>query len=187
MLFPITILLIAGGYTIDALLSSPKKLVLKFMGQAAVAILVGVAAMQGAWSFFGNGIRPLAGTGAVWNLSDDEIFMLSNGFEDRGAFMPMLQEINQCMKSSDPIAIALPYKFPLSLLFGDSYSRDVKMLNPPSGTPIDADYLKAGGFKGMVLHDDVKNAVVLDAEGLWSKSYGPYTLLRVPTVKQNCG
>lgn len=187
MLFPITLLLIAGGYTIDGVLSSPKKLVLKFLGQAAVAMLVGVAAMQGAWSFFGNGIRPLAGTGAVWNLSDDQIFMLSNGFEDRGAFMPMLQQVELCMGTHDPLAVALPYKFPLSLLFGDSYGRDVAMLNPSPGTLVNAAYLEMGEFKGMILHDDVKNSVVFDSKGLWSQSYGPYTLLRVPTEKQNCG
>jgi len=186
MLFPITLLLIAGGLTVDALVSSPKKFILKAASQVVITALVGVAALQGAWSFFGNGIRPLAGKSAVWKMSDDEIFMLSNGFEDRGAFMPMLQQIDQCMTSDDSLGIALPYKFPLSLLFGDSYSRDVTMLSPASGSSIDADYLKTGNFKGFILHDDVKNAVVLDSSGLWSKSYGPYTLLRVPTEKPNC-
>lgn len=187
MLFPITLLLIAGGFAIDAALSTFRRPVIKMMGQLMVVVLVGIAATQGAWSFFGNGIRPLAGDGAAWNLSDDEIFMLSNGFEDRGAFMPMIQKIDECMSDEQAIALALPYKFPLSLLFGTSYKRDVTMLNPAAGVTIDSKFLEIGGYSGIILHDDVKNTVVYDSNGLWDQSYGPYTLLRVPAVKQNCG
>jgi len=186
-LFPITLLLIAGGFTIDAFSSLSKARLAKSVGQAAVAVLVCLAATQGAWSFFGNGIRPLAGAGSAWNISDDEIFMLSNGFEDRGAFMPMLQQINQCLSDEDALGLALPYKFPLSMLFGPSYKRSVTMLNPSAGTSIDAKFLESGDYAGIILHDDVKNAIAYDASGLWNQSYGPYTLLRVPTVKQNCG
>jgi len=146
-----------------------------------------VASVQGAWSFFGNGIRPLAGNKSAWSLSDDEILMLSNGFEDQGAFIPMLQQINQCLEEEDALALSLPYKFPLSKFFGDSYKRSVKMLNPSSGMSINAQYLESEGYAGVILHDDVKNLVAYDATDLWDKSCGPYTLLRVPRVKPNCG
>ena len=187
MLFPITLLLIAGGLTVDTLFSFSRKRMTKILTQAVVVVLVGVATVQGGWSFFGNGVRPLAGSTAVWKLSDDEILMMSNGFEDRGAFMPLLQQITQCMAEDDPLALALPYKFPLSTLFGTSYARPVTVLNPSAGTPIDVKFLESGDYAGIILHDDVKNAIAYDASGLWNQSYGPYTLLRVPTVKQNCG
>jgi hypothetical protein len=187
MLFPMTLLLIAGGFTVDTLLSSLGRRMTNVMTQLVVVALVVVAAAQGAWSFFGNGVRPLAGANAVWNLSDNEILALSNGFEDRGAFMPMLQQIAECMSENDPLALALPYKFPLSTLFGTSYDRPVTMLNPSAGTSIDAEFLESGGYAGIILHDDVKNTVVYDSYGLWNESYGPYTLLRVPATKQNCG
>jgi hypothetical protein len=91
------------------------------------------------------------------------------------------------MAEDDPLALALPYKFPLSTLFGTSYARPVTMLNPSAGISIDAKFLESGDYAGIILHDDVKNAIAYDASGLWSQSYGPYTLMRVPTVKQNCG
>jgi 4-amino-4-deoxy-L-arabinose transferase-like glycosyltransferase len=187
MLFPVTLLLIAGGFTIDAFLSLSKARLAKSAGQAAVVVLVCLAATQGAWSFFGNGIRPLVGARSAWNISDDEIFMLSNGFEDRGVVMPMLQQINQCLSDEDALGLAIPHKFPLSMLFGTSYKRSVTMLNPTAGTSIDAKFLESGDYAGIILHDDVKNSIAYDATGLWDKSYGRYTLLRVPTVKQNCG
>jgi hypothetical protein len=187
MLFPITLLLIAGGFTLDALLSLPQKRVTKVLAQLAVVTLISIAGVQSAWSFFGNGVRPLAGKDAVWNLSDDEILMLSNGFGDRGAFIPMLQQVSECMPSQASIATGLPYKFPLALLFGDSYSRRVTMLNPPAGVVIDFKFLRMGKFDGIILHDDVKNASVIDVGGLWSQSYGPYTLIRMPVEIQNCG
>jgi hypothetical protein len=187
MLFPITLLLIAGGFTLDALLSIPRKRVTKVLGQLALVILISMAGIQSAWSFFGNGVRPLAGKDAVWNLSDDEILLLSNGFEDRGAFMPMLQQISECMPSQAALATGLPYKFPLALLFGASYSRRVTMLNPPAGVVIDSNFLRMGKFDGIILHDDVKNTSITDVEGLWSQSYGPYTLIRMPVEIQNCG
>jgi hypothetical protein len=187
MLLPITLLLIAGGFAVDALLTAFKRPVLKIAIQLVVVVVVGVAAMQGAWSFFGNGIRPLAGTGAAWNLPDDEVFMLSNGFEDRGAFIPMLQQVNECMKDDQALAVALPYKFPLSMVFGYSYKREVTMINNVSGISIDAEYLQSQGYSGIILHDDVKNSVKFNSNGLWNQSYGPYTLLRIPIAKQNCG
>jgi hypothetical protein len=187
MLFPITLLLIAGGFTVDAFSSVSKGRLIRSIGQGAVAVLVCLAVMQGAWSFFGSGIRPLAGNESVWSVSDDEIFMLSNGFEDRGAFIPMLQQIDQCLTDEDAIALALPYKFPLSKVFGNSFKRTVAMLNPATGSPIDAKFLESGGYSAVLLHDDVKNVVAYNATGLWNQSYGPYTLLRVPAVKPNCG
>jgi hypothetical protein len=187
MLFPVTLFLIAGGFSFDGFLSISKGRLAKTIGQALVALLVCLASVQGAWSFFGNGIRPLTGNNSAWSLSDDEILLLSNGFEDQGAFIPMLQQIKQCLEEEDALALSLPYKFPLSKFFGDSYQRSVTMLNASSGMSINAQYLESEGYAAIVLHDDVKNLVAYDATDLWDKSYGPYTLLRVPTVKPNCG
>jgi hypothetical protein len=187
MLFPITLFLIAGGFTVDAFSSISRGRLAKSLSQAVVALLVCLASFQGAWSFFGNGIRPLAGSESAWSLSDDEILMLSNGFEDQGAFIPMLQQINQCLAEKDALAVSLPYKFPLSKFFGDSYKRSVTMLNVSSGMSINAQYLESEGYAAVILHDDVMNLVAYDATELWDKSYGPYTLLRVPSVKPNCG
>jgi hypothetical protein len=187
MLFPVTLFLIAGGFSFDGLLSISKGRLAKTIGQALAALLVCLASVQGAWSFFGNGIRPLAGNNSAWSLSDDEILLLSNGFEDQGAFIPMLQQINQCLGEEDALALSLPYKFPLSKFFGDSYKRSVRMLNPSSGMSINAQYLESEGYAAIVLHDDVKSLIAYDATDLWDKSYGPYTLLRVPSVKPNCG
>jgi hypothetical protein len=44
-----------------------------------------------------------------------------------------------------------------------------------------------GKFDGIILHDDVKNTSIIDVEGLWSQSFGPYTLIRMPVEIQNCG
>ncbi len=187
MLFPMTLFLIAGGFTIDALSSISRGRLVRSLGQVVIASLVCLAAAQGAWSYLGNGIRPLVGNHSAWNLSDDEILSLSNGFEDHGAFIPMLQQINLCLTDEDALAIALPYKFPLSMFFGTSYKRSVTMLNPSSGMSINAQYLESEGYAAVILHDDVKNLVSYDATNLWDKSFGPYTVLRVPRVKQNCG
>jgi hypothetical protein len=187
MLFPITLFLIAAGFALDAFSSLSRGRLSKSLSQTTIAVLVCLAATQGAWSFFGNGIRPIAGNQSAWNLSDDEILTLSNGFEDHGAFIPMFQQIDQCLTDEDPLALALPYKFPLSKFFGDSYKRSVTMLNPSDGFSVNAQYLQSEGYSAVVVHDDVKNFVAYDATGLWDKSYGPYTLLRVPILKPNCG
>lgn len=194
MLFPMTLWLIAGAYALEVLLSPKRKLVIRAVAQISVVVLIGVAATQGTWSFLGNGLRPLIGNGSVfwknsggfWNLNDLQILALSNGFEDIEIIIPLLQEVDDCVAINSSIAVALPNKFPLSRLFATNYRRGVITLNPAAGTAIDRKFLESGGYSGIVLHDDVKTTVIFNPDGLWSQSYGPYTLLRVPTEKQTC-
>jgi hypothetical protein len=144
-----------------------------------------ISIWQGSWSFLGNGIRPLAGPYQVWAKSDGDIMQSSNGFLDRGAFVPMIEKLDACVHSSNSLGIYLPYKFPLSQLFGTSYDRKVVMLNIPDGTIINMDYLAANNLSALIVDEVIKPSVVLDFEGMWNQSYGQYILI-IPSEKPVC-
>jgi hypothetical protein len=83
------------------------------------------------------------------------------------------------------VGIYLPYKFPLSQLFGASYDRKVQMMIIPDGTIINRDYLAANNLSAMMVDEVIKPSVVLDLKGMWTQSYGPYILI-IPSEKPDC-
>jgi hypothetical protein len=141
--------------------------------------------LQGSWSFFGNGIRPLAGPHQVWTKSDNDIMYLSNGFLYGDASIRMIEKFNSCTQSTDTLGTYLPYKFPLSQLFGSSYDRKVQMMNFPVGAIINLDYLVANNLSALMVDEVIKPSVVFDFTGIWTQSYGPYILI-IPAEKLDC-
>ena len=185
MFFPITLLFIVGMAFVDSLWTMRKGSISRYLGQFAVMSFAVIAIWQGSWSFLGNGIRPLAGPQQVWAKSDDYIMYLSNGFLDRGAFIPMIEKLDWCVNSTNPLGTYLPYKFPISLLFGTSYDRKVQMMNIPVGTIINLNYLAANNLSALMVDEVIKPSVVLDLKGMWSQSYGQYILI-IPSEKPDC-
>ena len=185
MFFPITLLFIVGMSLIDSLWTMRKRSIFRYVGQFAVMSFAVIAIWQGSWSFLGNGIRPLAGPNQVWAKSDGDIMQLSNGFLDRGAFVPMIEKLDACVESTTEVGIYLPYKFPLSQLFGASYDRKVQMMIIPDVTIINRDYLAANNLSAMMVDEVIKPSVVLDLKGMWTQSYGPYILI-IPSEKPDC-
>jgi hypothetical protein len=155
------------------------------LGQFAVMSLALMSILQGSWSFFGNGIRPLAGPHQVWTKSDNDIMYLSNGFLYGDAFIRMIEKFNSCTQSTDTLGTYLPYKFPLSQLFGSSYDRKVQMMNFPVGAIINLDYLVANNLSALMVDEVIKPSVVFDFTGIWTQSYGPYILI-IPAEKLDC-
>ena len=185
MLFPLTLFLIVGIMLIDWLWTIHKSSLSLYVGQIALAIFACISIWQGSWSFLGNGVRPLAGPHQVWSQSDDNIMYLSNGFLDGGAFVPMIEKLDSCVHSTNPLGTYLPYKFPISLLFGTAYDRKVQMMNIPVGTIINLDYLAANNLSALMVDEVIKPSVVLDLRGMWSQSYGQYILI-IPSEKPDC-
>jgi hypothetical protein len=185
MFFPITLLFIVGMAFIDWLWTTRKGPISRSLGQFAVMSLALISIWQGSWSFLGNGIRPLAGPHQVWAKSDGDIMQSSNGFLDRGAFVPMIEKLDACVHSTNSLGIYLPYKFPLSQLFGTSYDRKVVMLNIPDGTIINMDYLAANNLSALMVDEVIKPSVVFDFTGMWTQSYGQYILI-IPSEKPVC-
>ena len=185
MFFPITLLFIVGMAFVDSLWTMRKGSISRYLGQFAVISLALLSIWQGSWSFLGNGIRPLAGPQQVWTKSDDHIMYLSNGFLDRGAFIPMIEKLDSCVQSNKPLGTYLPYKFPLSLLFGASYDRKVQMMNIPDGTIINLNYLTANNLSALMVDEVIKPSVVFDFKGMWTQSYGQYILI-IPSEKPDC-
>jgi hypothetical protein len=186
MLFPFTLSLIVGLVLIDTIWKVQQGTFARYVGQIAIASLAAVSIWQGSWSFLGNGVRPLAGPNQVWSKSDDDIMYLSNGFADGGAFVPMIEKLNSCDPSLKPLGIYLPYKFPLAQLFGASYDRKVTMVDIPAETTINLGYLASNDLSALIVDDVIKPTVLFDMTGLWSQSYGQYTLVIIPSEKSGC-
>jgi hypothetical protein len=185
MIFPVTLLFIVGMVFIDSLWTMRKGSVSRNLGQFAVMSLALMSILQGSWSFFGNGIRPLAGPHQVWTKSDNDIMYLSNGFLYGDASIRMIEKFNSCTQSTDTLGTYLPYKFPLSQLFGSSYDRKVQMMNFPVGAIINLDYLVANNLSALMVDEVIKPSVVFDFTGIWTQSYGPYILI-IPAEKLDC-
>ena len=186
MLFPFTLFLIVSLLLIEKLWVVPKYPFGTWMKQSVLAGFFLVAILQGSWSFLGNGLRPLAGANQVWSKSDNDIMYLSSGFVDNGAFVPMIEKLNSCHDASKALGIYLPYKFPLSLLFGSSYDRKVEMLNIPTGETINLRYFAENKLSTMIIDDVIKPSINFELKGLWSQSFGRYTLLVMPNEKSGC-
>ena len=185
MVFPITLLFIVGMALIDSLWTMRKGPISRYLRQFALMILALISIWQGSWSFLGNGIRPLAGPHQVWTKSDDDIMYLSNGFLYVDASIRMIEKFDSCTQSTKTLGTYLPDKFPLSQLFGSSYSRKVEMMNIPVGTIIDLDYLAANNLSALMVDEVIKPSVVFDFKGMWTESYGPYILI-IPSEKPDC-
>lgn len=186
MWFPLTLFLVAGACKIDSFRDGMKRKLPIFLGQVLLGILAAISIGQGSWSFLGNGVRPLIGSQQVWSKSDGDIIQLSSVFIESGAFVPMVQKLNTCDDPSKPLGIYLPFKFPLSILFGDGYDRDVKMIDLPPGTVVNRDFLASKNLSALIIDATINSRVEFDVSGLWSQSYGQYTLLRVPSQKLGC-
>ena len=185
MLFPFTLLLIVSLLTIDKVWKTQKGASIVWIKQLVITGLLAAAICQGAWSFLGNGLRPLAGANQVWSKSSGEIMYLSSGFVDSGAFVPMIEKLESCVDLTNPLGTYLPYKFPLSLLFGASYDRKVQMMNIPDGTIINLNYLTANNLSALMVDEVIKPSVVFDFKGMWTQSYGQYILI-IPSEKPDC-
>ena len=186
MWFPVTLFLIAGARGLDKLKSLKGKNRPKMLGQVVFGLLAAISIGQGSWSFLGNGVRPLIGEERVWSKSDGEIMYLAGGFGDSGAFVPMIEKIESCVDSTNPLGTYLPHKFPLSLLFGASYDRKVQMMNIPDGTIINLNYLTANNLSALIVDEAINTSVSFELEGLWSQSYGSYILMTLPSTKLGC-
>ena len=185
MLFPFTLLLIVSLLMIDKIWMAQKRGIIGWIKQFVIVGIMAVAILQGSWSFLGNGLRPLAGANQVWSKSSGEIMYLSSGFVDSGAFVPMIEKLESCVDSTSPLGTYLPYKFPLSLLFGASYDRKVQMMNIPDGTIINLNYLTANNLSALMVDEVIKPSVVFDFKGMWTQSYGQYILI-IPSEKPDC-
>jgi hypothetical protein len=185
MLFPFSLFLIVSLVPIDKIWMSRKGALSGWIKQSVITGLLVIAIGQGSWSLLGNGIRPLVGANQVWSKSNGDIMYLSSGFVDSGAFVPMIEKLDACVHSSDSLGIYLPYKFPLSQLFGTSYDRKVVMMNIPDGTIINMDYLAVNNLSALIVDEVIKPSVVLNFEGMWHQSYGQYILI-IPSEKPVC-
>jgi hypothetical protein len=98
----------------------------------------------------------------------------------------MVEKLEFCESNSEPLGIYLPFKFPLSILFGENFKREVKMLDMPEGTLINLDFFTEQGVSALIFDDFIKKSIQLDFQGLVSQSFGQYTLVIKPSLKSGC-
>jgi hypothetical protein len=186
MWFPFTLFFLASVSSFEKIFPRSSKKLLSSIRQIFLLVIAVVSIGQGSWSFLGAGVRPLLGPQQVWAKSDDDIIMLSTVFPDSGAFLPMVEKLEFCESNSEPLGIYLPFKFPLSILFGENFKREVKMLDMPEGTLINLDFFTEQGVSALIFDDFIKKSIQLDFQGLVSQSFGQYTLVIKPSLKSGC-
>lgn len=187
MLIPVTLLSLTGALVIDAAVGAMSRGRRRVIMPLFLGLVVVLAMTQGAWSLVGNGTRPLAGPNKVWGRSDNETMLNSNGFLDRDSLQRLLGEFERCIPQNATVGAAIPNKFPLSRLFGPSYSRDVRFVFPPPPATVSAATLSNEGWSALILDDVYRSSLTFDESELVSESFGQYTLYRLKGLKPDCG
>lgn len=177
LLVPITILMLLGSVVLDQLASGSRRR-RRLLTQVVVAVVGVLSLYQGTWSLLGNGTRPLIGVDAVWGQSNDELFVMANGFvvQDVSAIRFLITEINRCVPARGAVAVDLPSKFPLSSLFGRNYRRSVRFLSRTEERSVSAARMRELGVDAIVIDELTGSPFRVVPEGLVARSWGQYHL-----------